>query len=119
MEKREMMGGDESGLDGLFQRYRQSCPDVEASVNFMPGLWRKIESRHSFPFIFRRLGRSAITVSAALCLLLLALNLTTTSQLGASYTDALITEGSAEQTYYTEAVGSAPSLESAPSFPHR
>ena len=68
----EMMS-DESGLDQFFQRYRQSCPDVEPSVNFMPTLWEKIEARRSFPFTFRKLGRSLMTASAALCFLLLLL----------------------------------------------
>jgi hypothetical protein len=110
--KKEEMMSDESGLDRFFQRYRQSCPDVEPSVNFMPALWQRIETRHSFPFLFRKLGRSFVTASAALCLLLLALNLAVTPQTGISYADALMAEGSAEQTYYTEAIRSAPSPES-------
>jgi len=113
----EMMS-DESGLDQLFQRYRQSCPDVEPSVNFMPTLWEKIEARHSFPFTFRKLGRSLMTASAALCFLLLLLNLAVTPQMSTGYTDALIAEGSAEQTYYTEAIVNVPSVDASPS-PHR
>jgi hypothetical protein len=119
MRKQEMMSDDESGLDQFFQHYRQSFPDMEPSVNFMPMLWQKIEARHSFPFIFRRLGRSVMTASAALCLLLLALNLATTPQMSASYADALIAEGSAEQTYYTEAIVSTSSPEGVPSSPRR
>jgi hypothetical protein len=107
IRKREMLN-DESGLDRLFGRYRQSCPDVEPSPNFMPVLWQKIEARHSFPFFFRKLGRSFVTASAALCLLLLVLNLAVTPQNSVSYTDALMAESSAEQTYYTEAIRSAP-----------
>ena len=108
------MPNDESGLDGLFRRYRQSCPDVEPSPNFMPALWQKIEARHSFSFLFRTLGRSFVTVSAALCLLLLVLNLVVTPQMGIGYTDALMAESSAEQTYYTEAIRSAPSSDLSP-----
>ena len=106
---------DDSGLDQFFQRYRQSCPEVEPSVNFMPTLWQKIEARHSFPFIFRKWGRSLATVSAVLCLLLLALNLVAPHpQMAVSYPDALLAEGSAEQTYYTEALVSTPSPENLP-----
>jgi hypothetical protein len=119
MDRREgEMMIDESGLDQLFRRYRQSCPDVEPSVNFMPTLWEKIEAHRSFPFAFRKLGRSLMTASAALCLLLLLLNLAVTPQMSTSYTDALLAESSAEQTYYTEAIASAPSVE-VPSSPHR
>jgi hypothetical protein len=114
IRKREMLN-DESGLDGLFGRYRQSCPDVEPSPSFMPVLWQKIEARHSFPFFFRKLSRGFVTVSAALCLLLLLLNLSVTPpQTNVGYTDALIAEGSAEQTYYTEAIRSAPAPDVSP-----
>ena len=118
IRKTEMMS-DESGLDQLFGCYRQSCPDVEPSPNFMPALWQKIEARHSFPFLFRKLGRSFVTASAALCLLLLVLNLAMTPQIGISYADALMAETSAEQTYYTEAMTSTPSPESVPAAPLR
>lgn len=114
MRKGETMS-DESGLDELFGRYRQSCPDVEPSANFMPTLWAKIEARRSFPFTFRKLGRSLMTASAALCFLLLLLNLAVTPPMSTSYTDVLIAEGSAEQTYYTEAMASAPSTDVPPS----
>ncbi len=107
------MMSDDSGLDQFFQRYRQSCPEVEPSVNFMPALWQKIEARHSFPFIFRKWGRSVATASAVLCLLLLALNLAA-PQMTVSYTDALLAEGSAEQTDYTEALVSTPPPENLP-----
>jgi hypothetical protein len=118
MEMRKQEISDDSELDQFFQRYRQSCPDVEPSASFMPMIWQKIEARHSFPFLFGKLGRSMVTASAALCLLLLALNLAT-PQATVSYTDALLAEGSAEQTYYTEAVVSTPPAESAPSAPLR
>lgn len=118
MKEKDLMD-DGAELDQVFQRYRQACPDVEPSVNFMPTLWQKIEARHSFPFVFRKWGRSVVTASAALCLLLLALNLAVSPQTGVSYPDALITEASTEQTYYTEALASAPLPESVPSSPLR
>ncbi len=108
IRKKEMLN-DESGLDQLFERYRWSCPDMEPSPNFTPALWQKIEARHSFPVFFRRLGRSFVTASAVLCLLLLLLNLAVTPQTSTNYTDALIAENSAEQTYYTEVVRTVPS----------
>ena len=95
---------DERSLDELFVRYRQACPDVDPDPNFMPVLWQKIEARHSFWFTFVRFGRGALTASAAVCLLLVVLNLASTPQVMASYTDAILAETSAEQTYYTEAI---------------
>jgi hypothetical protein len=99
---------DERSLDELFEQYRMACPDVDAGPNFMPLLWQKIESRHSFWFTFVRFGRGALTASAALCLLLVVLNLSSTPQVMASYPDAILAETSAEQTYYTEAIHTSP-----------
>ena len=99
---------DEEALDQLFERYRHACPEPEPDVNFMPQLWSRIESRHTFSFVFGRLSKTFATVSAGLCLLLAALNLMSTPQLAPSYTDALLSDSSAEQTYFTEAIRSTP-----------
>ena len=77
----------------------------------MPEVWQKIESRYSFWFVFQRLGRTATTGCAALCLILLVLNFTATPQsplATATYTDALLADHSAEKTYYTEAIPATP-----------
>jgi len=104
------MVDDDSRLDALFQRYRAACPDVDPSANFMPRMWMKIEARRSFWFIFRRLAQTAMTACAALCLLLVVLNVYSASQvmtLAPSYTDALMADHTAEQTDYTEAIRSS------------
>src|SRR3954470_9184175 len=103
-----VQASDERSLDELFANYRMACPDVDPGPNFMSVLWQKIEARHSFWFTFVRFGRGALTASAALCLLLLVLNLSSTPQVMASYTDAILAETSAEQTYYTEAIHANP-----------
>ncbi|MBV8550944.1 MAG: hypothetical protein JOY54_06560 [Acidobacteriaceae bacterium] len=102
---------DESHLDELFQRYRAACPEVEPSANFMPLLWHKIESRHNFWFVFQGLARAVATASAAVCLLLLILNLAAAPKVqstGPTYTDALMADHTAERTYYTEALRNTP-----------
>jgi hypothetical protein len=102
---------DESALDELFRKYRAACPEIEPGANFMPAVWQKIESRHSFWFVFQRLARTATTGCAALCLILVILNVTSAPQSTrgtATYTDALLAEHSAEKTYYTEAIPTAP-----------
>jgi len=100
------MNDDESGLDGVFGRYHAACPDVEPSVNFMPGLWQKIEARRSFWWVFQGLARTAMAGCAALVLVLLALNLVSSGQalVSPSYADALAADHSAEKTYYAESV---------------
>jgi hypothetical protein len=57
-------------LDHLFERYRTALPDPEASVNFMPDLWRKIEARQFFLVRFKKLTQVFIAAAAAICLLL-------------------------------------------------
>jgi hypothetical protein len=114
------MDNNESRLDEFFLRYHAACPEIEPGANFMPGLWQKIEARHSFWFVFQGLARTAATASAALCLLLLVLNLVapTQSYLPApTYTDALMADHSAETLYFTEGIHSTGSAEQNVSTP--
>jgi hypothetical protein len=106
------MMNDDSKLDQLFQTYRAACPEVDPSTNFMPNLWRRIESRHSFGFVFRSVARATMTACAALCLLLVFLNFASPfrdrmAQVP-NYTDVLMAEHTAENTYYTEAIQEVP-----------
>ena len=57
-------------LDQLFERYRISVPDPEASVNFMPELWRKIEARQFFLVRVKKLTQVFVAAAAAICLFL-------------------------------------------------
>jgi hypothetical protein len=59
-----------SELDHLFERYRAALPDPEASVNFMPELWRKIEARQFFLGRMKKLTQVFVAAAAAICLLL-------------------------------------------------
>jgi hypothetical protein len=101
------MNGD-SKLDQLFQAYRAACPEVEPGTNFMPQLWQRIESRHTFGFVFQSLARTTVTVCAGLCLLLVFLNFVPPLRSRAvqtpNYTDVLMAEHNAENTDYTEAI---------------
>ncbi len=101
-------------LNELFERYREACPDVEASANFMPAIWGRIEKRGSFPLVFERLTRMFVAGAAALCLLLTVLTSLPTRRTPATvahatYADALYADSSAEKTY-TEAVRSTDNL---------
>lgn len=116
------MTNDDSRLNELFRRYRAACPDLEPSLGFMAGLWQKIETHHSFWFVFQRLARNTATACAALCLLLLVLNFVSTPQnhlASATYADALLADHTAEKTYYTEAIRStAPGDEAREALQH-
>ena len=105
------MTNNETELERLFQNYRAACPDVEPGANFMPILWQKIEARQSFWSVFGRFGKLVSTVSAALCLLLLVLNLLSSPaahSIAPTYADALMADHTAEQTDYAEAIRSNP-----------
>lgn len=65
-----MRGNGDEQLDALFRAYREACPDPEASANFMPTLWARIESRQRFQFSFSRMVSGFVTAAAALTLAL-------------------------------------------------
>jgi hypothetical protein len=56
-------------LDQLFERYRAALPDPDASVNFMPELWRKVEARQRFVARVKKLTQVFVAAAAAICLL--------------------------------------------------
>jgi hypothetical protein len=64
------MRGDEERLDALLQTYRDACPTPEASVNFMPDLWQRIDARQGFLFSFRRLAGALVPAAVALSIAL-------------------------------------------------
>lgn len=55
-------------LEALFASYRNSIEVPEATPDFMPGLWNRIEQRRSVTYSFRRLASGFVTAAAALCL---------------------------------------------------
>jgi len=63
-----MRGNDEQRLDALFRAYRDACPDPEASANFMPNLWQRIDARQSYMFSLRRMANAFVTAALALSL---------------------------------------------------
>ena len=65
-----MQGSQDDQLDALLRTYRDACPTPEASVNFMRQLWRRIESRQSFSFSFRRMANALVTAALAATMLL-------------------------------------------------
>ena len=87
-------------MDHLFATYRTAVPDPEASVNFMPDLWRKIETRQFFLSRVKKLTQIFVAAAAAICLLLgIALQVpvsTDTSVVRGNYVDVLADANPAE-----------------------
>jgi hypothetical protein len=65
-----MRGNDEERLDALFRAYRDACPTPEASANFMPNLWQRIEARQTYAFSFKRMANALVTAALAFSILL-------------------------------------------------
>jgi hypothetical protein len=65
-----MHGSEDQQLDALFRAYHDACAVPEASANFMPNLWARIESRQRFTFSFRRMANALTTAAFALSLVL-------------------------------------------------
>ena len=59
-------------LDSMLAAYRHAVPDPEASPEFMPALWRKIDGRRNLVFRMGRLTRLFLSSAAALCLVMTA-----------------------------------------------
>jgi len=66
----QMRGSEDDQLDALFRAYRDACPSPDAGVNFMPQLWKRIESRQNFTFSFRRMANALVTAALAASMLL-------------------------------------------------
>ncbi len=65
-----MRDRDEERLDAIFEAYRRACPMPEASANFMPNLWSRIEARQRTTFSFRRMAQALVTAAVALSIAL-------------------------------------------------
>jgi len=66
----QMRGSEDDQLDALFRAYRDACPSPDASVNFMPQLWKRIDSRQSSAFSFRRMANALVTAALTASVLL-------------------------------------------------
>ena len=58
-------GSLDDQLDALFHAYREACPAPQPQPDFMPKLWRRIESRQTFAFSFRRMANALVTAAMA------------------------------------------------------
>lgn len=91
-------GNQEQRLDALLRAYHDACVAPDASVNFMPLLWQRIESRQR-SFSFRRVARGFVTAAIAATLamtLYLAAPRQTAALSSSSYVDVLAASHSSE-----------------------
>lgn len=87
-----MRGSSDEQLDALFRAFASACPDRDPSANFMPNLWKRIETRQTYAFSFRRMANALVTAAVALSIALgvyMAIPHTHTTQGSQSYIEAL------------------------------
>jgi hypothetical protein len=88
----EQGNSNERRLDNLFRAYLAACPIPEASANFMPALWARIEARESSTNWFGRVAKTLVTAALAASVIL-GLMISSMNQssafLNATFVDAL------------------------------
>jgi hypothetical protein len=97
-----------SELKALFASYRAAVPDPDASANFMPELWRRIQARQTLMLRVRKLTQVFVGAAAAACLLFAMIQVVpggSRQEVHASYVDAL---AAAHPTDNLAALGIAP-----------
>lgn len=103
-------------LDQLFMEYRDVCPDTDGSADFMPGLWKRIDSKRAFDRRFRLWTHGILTTALAGCLAMGAFLFTQ----NAPYSDYLEvleaanhveTDGAFQPTNYESAAPTPPNAE--------
>jgi len=106
LENHDVPDPNEVKLDSLFAAYRSALPDPDPGAGFMPGVWRRIETRRSVTASLRHLAQSFITAAAAICLLLSALvlrpSMTAPVFTTSSYVEMLASDPAAERIAYAE-----------------
>jgi hypothetical protein len=63
-------GGPEARLDDLFRAYRGACPLSDASANFMPNMWARIEAREVSANWFGRVAKALVAAALAASVIL-------------------------------------------------
>lgn len=93
----------ERDLDALLHAYAASIPDVDASPEFMPRLWNRIDKRRNSTF---RLAKTFATAAVALCILLSVMLVYPDSSQSAfynsSYVDVLAQDHGPDQLIYAD-----------------
>jgi hypothetical protein len=86
----------ERRLDELLRAYRQACPEPEASVNFMPALWARIEARQVSTSLFGRMAKALVTVALA-ATVVLGILVSSASQSNSAYNGTYLEALTADQ----------------------
>jgi hypothetical protein len=61
---------EDARLNEMFRTYRAACPDADASPNFMPNMWAKIEARENSTTWFGSVAKALVTAALAASVIL-------------------------------------------------
>lgn len=93
----------EGNLDALLRAYAASLPELDASPEFMPRLWNRIDKRRNSTF---RLAKTFATAAVALSILLSVMLVYPDSSQSAfynsSYVDVLAQDHAPDQLIYAD-----------------
>lgn len=85
-------------LDALFASYREACVVPEASANFVPELWEKLEGRRKWQLDWSRWAQGFVTLAAAASLAIAVLQAWPVKQFPANtYVEVLSAEHSPDR----------------------
>jgi len=61
---------EDARLEEMFRAYREACPDPDASPNFMPNIWARIEARETSTNWFGSVAKALVTAALAASVIL-------------------------------------------------
>jgi hypothetical protein len=61
---------EDARLNEMFRAYRAACPDPDASPNFMPAMWARIEARENSTTWFGSVAKALVTAALAASVIL-------------------------------------------------
>lgn len=95
----------EQQFDQLMERYRAASPDPEASPNFMPTLWQKIDARQNYLLEWKRWTQGFLAGAVAASLLFIVLQVLPKSEPSfytATYLETLAEDQAPEKIVYQD-----------------
>lgn len=96
----------ERELDSLLAAYRDACPGPEASPEFMPKLWARIDARQSSFGFLKRWTEGFVAAAAAACLMVFLLQVapddSQTAVYQSTYLEALTQDSTPENSIFLD-----------------
>jgi hypothetical protein len=109
----------ERRFDELLGRYREACPDPEASATFMPGLWQKIEARQNYLLEWKRWTQGFLAgavAASALFIVLQVLPKPSTDFYTSTYVETLADEQAPERMVFNDVSAEEAGLSRGPAW---